>query len=60
MSDIPMNLARPILSGRILLPVLRWRRPGKQPAQLDIRSLPDHLKRDMGILDGNDPTGRKK
>lgn len=24
---------------------------------LDARSLPDHLKRDIGALDGNDPRG---
>jgi hypothetical protein len=31
-----------------------------QRARLDVRSLPDHLKRDMGILDGNDPAGRHR
>jgi hypothetical protein len=25
---------------------------------LDVRTLPDHLKRDMGFMDGNDPAGR--
>jgi hypothetical protein len=29
-----------------------------QKAPLDVRTLPDHLKRDMGLLDGNDPAGR--
>jgi hypothetical protein len=36
-----------------LLP--RRRRRG---AVLDVRELPDHLKRDMGFLDGKDPAGR--
>lgn len=27
---------------------------------LDVRDLPDHLKRDMGYLDGNDPGGRRR
>lgn len=26
---------------------------------LDVRGLSDHLKRDMGFLDGNDPCGRR-
>ncbi|MDW6025852.1 hypothetical protein SAZ10_29225 [Mesorhizobium sp. BAC0120] len=26
---------------------------------LDIRTLPDHLKRDMGFKDGNGPAGRR-
>ena len=33
------------------------RRPRKR--LLDARDLPDHLKRDMGFLDGNDPCGRR-
>lgn len=36
---------------RALLPQRRRR------ALLDVRSLPDHLKRDIGALDGNDPRG---
>lgn len=28
-------------------------------ALLDPRSLPDHLKRDMGFLDGNGPNGKQ-
>ena len=28
--------------------------------RLDIRGLSDHLKRDMGFLDGNDPLGRHR
>lgn len=27
---------------------------------LDARDLPDHLKRDMGFLDGNNPCGRRR
>jgi hypothetical protein len=30
----------------------------RRRARLDERTLPDHLKRDMGFLDGNDPAGR--
>ena len=37
-----------------LLPV---RRRHKRPL-LDARDLSDHLKRDLGFLDGNDPNGR--
>ncbi|MEI5680233.1 MULTISPECIES: hypothetical protein [unclassified Mesorhizobium] len=37
-----------------------WPRATSHAASLDIRTLPDHLKRDMGILDGNDPSGRRK
>jgi hypothetical protein len=39
---------------------IAWPRIGHRRALLDIRGLPDHLKRDMGILDGNDPAGRRK
>jgi hypothetical protein len=28
--------------------------------RLDVRRLSDHLKRDMGFLDGNDPLGRHR
>ena len=35
---------------------LRRRHPR---AWLDARDLSDHLKRDMGFLDGNDPAGRR-
>jgi hypothetical protein len=59
MSDLHIDFARPIYARHIFLPLLRWPRPGKRPATLDLKSLPDHLKRDMGILDGNDPTGRR-
>lgn len=27
---------------------------------LDVRDLPDHLKRDMGFLDGQNPCGRRR
>ena len=33
-------------------------RKSARKAPLDVRTLPDHLKRDMGLLDGNDPAGR--
>ncbi|PSJ56305.1 hypothetical protein [Kumtagia ephedrae] len=29
-------------------------------AVLDPRTLPDHLKRDIGFLDGNDPSGKRR
>ncbi|WP_353643624.1 hypothetical protein [Mesorhizobium sp. WSM2239] len=34
-------------------------RRGRRQARLDVRDLSDHLKRDMGFLDGN-PVGRRK
>jgi hypothetical protein len=35
-------------------------RPGRaRRGKLDVRELSDHLKRDMGFLDGN-PVGRRK
>lgn len=39
-----------------LASVLGWR---SRKRVLDYRYLPDHLKRDMGYLDGNDPCGRR-
>ena len=59
MSDFQISLAKPLVPARIVWPLLRWPRSGKRPATLDLKSLPDHLKRDMGMLDGNDPTGRR-
>lgn len=38
-----------------LASVFTWR---TRRRVLDFRDLPDHLKRDMGYLDGNDPCGR--
>ena len=32
---------------------------GTRKRVLDARDLPDHLKRDLGFLDGNDPCGRR-
>nr|WP_246251859.1 hypothetical protein [Mesorhizobium camelthorni] len=34
-------------------------RPGRRQARLDVRDLSDHLKRDMGFLDGN-RVGRRR
>ncbi|HEV7254975.1 MAG TPA: hypothetical protein VGN97_17970 [Mesorhizobium sp.] len=31
--------------------------PRRRAARLDPRMLSDHLKRDLGLLDGNDPAG---
>jgi len=59
--DMPTNI-RTIRSGsirhaswfgRLTAALVRPRR-----TLLDPRSLPDHLKRDMGFLDGNDPSGK--
>ncbi len=30
-----------------------WKGPQRKRAYLDVRSLPEHLQRDIGILDGN-------
>ncbi|PSM17677.1 hypothetical protein [Nitratireductor sp. StC3] len=34
-------------------------RPRSRRRRLDPRTLPDHLRRDMGFADGNDPRGRR-
>jgi len=34
-------------------------RPARR-ARLDVGSLSDHLKRDMGFLDGKDPSGKRR
>ena len=34
------------------------RRNGHKRAFIDIRDLPDHIRRDIGIMDGNDPSSR--
>ena len=39
--------------------LIRTSTPRRHHPLLDIRALPDHLKRDMGILDGKDPSGRR-
>ena len=39
-----------------LAAVFVWR---SRKRLLDVRELPDHLKRDMGYLDGNSPCGRR-
>jgi hypothetical protein len=38
---------------------LSWPLKSRRP-YLDIRVLPNHLLRDIGYLDGNDPAGRRK
>jgi hypothetical protein len=30
-----------------------WNGPRRRRAYLDVRSLPEHLQRDIGVLDGN-------
>ena len=35
------------------------RRAARKRAYLDIRELPPYLQRDMGFLDGNDPSGKR-
>ena len=34
--------------------------PGRRRRYLDVRELSEHLQRDMGFLDGNDPHGRSQ
>ncbi|GLS40451.1 hypothetical protein GCM10010869_60480 [Mesorhizobium tianshanense] len=36
------------------------RRGARKRAYLDLMALPPHLQRDMGLLDGNDPRGRRQ
>ena len=36
-----------------------WKRPPRKTL-LHVRELPPHLQRDLGILDGNDPCGRRR
>jgi len=33
---------------------------GRRRGYLDVRELSEHLQRDMGFLDGNDPHGRSQ
>lgn len=33
---------------------------GRRRTYLDVRELSEHLQRDMGFLDGNDPHGRSQ
>ncbi|MDX8455003.1 hypothetical protein RFM98_19810 [Mesorhizobium sp. VK9D] len=33
---------------------------GRRRGYVDVRELSEHLKRDMGFLDGNDPRGRSQ
>ena len=35
------------------------RRAARRRAYLDIRELPPYLQRDLGFLDGNDPSGKR-
>ena len=44
--------------GARLAALFAGRKRRQRRARLDERTLPDHLKRDMGFLDGNDPAGR--
>jgi hypothetical protein len=37
-----------------------WAERGQRHRYLDIASLPEHLQRDMGFLDGNDPSGKHR
>ena len=41
-----------------LMPRLNWLGRNARRNTLDVKRLSDHLKRDMGFLDGNDPSGR--
>ena len=39
---------------------LAWRLAKSRKGHLDVRELSVHLRRDLGILDGNDPSGRHR
>ncbi len=39
--------------------MLGWPKRRARKRLLDARDLSDHLKRDVGFLDGNDPSGRR-
>ena len=41
-----------------LMPRLGWFGARGRREMLDVSRLSDHLRRDMGFLDGNDPSGR--
>ncbi|MBD0413620.1 hypothetical protein [Oryzicola mucosus] len=47
--------------GAILLLLLRapFRLPRRKRI-VDLRTLPDHLQRDVGVIDGKDPTPRRR
>jgi hypothetical protein len=42
----------------MLMTALSALQPRPPKSFLDTRTLSDHLKRDIGFLDGNDPSGR--
>lgn len=46
------------LSSRMLAALIGLR-PRPRRVRLDPRTLPDHLRRDMGFMDGNEPRGRR-
>jgi hypothetical protein len=41
-----------------LMPRLNWFGRSARRDMLEVERLSDHLRRDMGLLDGNDPSGR--
>jgi hypothetical protein len=43
-----------------LMPRIGWLLGARKREMLDISGLSDHLRRDMGLLDGNDPSGRHR
>ena len=43
-----------------LMPRMGWFGPSRRREMLDVSRLSDHLRRDMGFLDGNDPSGRHR
>lgn len=58
MSNITANASHPGWISRLLAVLNRDQR--RRPCEvLDTRSLSDHLKRDMGFLDGNEPAKRR-
>ena len=56
--------SRPAGFAHFVRALLGWHRVGPEPdrplPRLDPRALSDHLKRDLGFLDGNDPGGPRR
>lgn len=54
MAQASLIHSEPVSLTSRLASVFAWR---SRKRVLDFRDLPDHLKRDIGYLDGNDPCG---
>lgn len=46
---------RPGILARVQHGVVRWFSDAPRIGQIDPETMPDHLKRDLGLLDGNGP-----